>query len=362
MPKPIVTVLIDTYNHERFIEEAIVSVLDQDFPTSDMEILVVDDGSTDRTPEIVRKFEPRTRYLRKENGGQASAFNFGIPQAQGEIVAFLDGDDWWTKNKLQATIEAFEKNPHAGAVGHGIIQVDTLANRSTAISPGSAGYFDLATDQGAQTFRNFMAFLGTSRVAIRKDILAKVLPIPETLVIEADEFMSTMAVAFGGAVLLAEPLTFYRLHGENLFQFEAGDPVRVRRKLNVLESLANDLPVRLSRAGISPSAISIIVEPIRIASSRMKLALDGGTPWETYRVERAEFELAYSHVSSGYRFYKELSLLLALVLPPRTYYQLRRVYAAGDFRRYRSWLGEPKPKADVRETQLSAEAWSSGRK
>jgi glycosyltransferase involved in cell wall biosynthesis len=94
MGKPLVTVLIDTYNHERFIEEAIVSVLAQDFPASDTEILVVDDGSTDRTPDIVRKFEPRVRLLRKENGGQASAFNAGIPEATGEIVAFLDGDDW----------------------------------------------------------------------------------------------------------------------------------------------------------------------------------------------------------------------------------------------------------------------------
>jgi len=69
MTKPKITVLIDTYNHERFIEEAIGSVLEQDFPAAEMEILVVDDGSTDRTPEIAKKFEPRGRMIRKENGG-----------------------------------------------------------------------------------------------------------------------------------------------------------------------------------------------------------------------------------------------------------------------------------------------------
>ena len=78
MSNPFVSVLIDTYNHERFIEQAIVSVLEQDFPSSQMEIIVVDDGSTDRTAEIVRKFESRVRLLRKPNGGQASAFNTGI--------------------------------------------------------------------------------------------------------------------------------------------------------------------------------------------------------------------------------------------------------------------------------------------
>src|SRR5580693_9517659 len=106
---PAVTILIDTYNHERFIEEAIVSVLEQDFPRAETEILVVDDGSTDRTPEIVRKFQPQLRLIRKPNGGQASAFNSGIPETRGEIVAFLDGDDWWAPGKLRHVVEAMER-------------------------------------------------------------------------------------------------------------------------------------------------------------------------------------------------------------------------------------------------------------
>ncbi|MGB6832549.1 MAG: glycosyltransferase, partial [Candidatus Acidiferrum sp.] len=75
MTKPFVSILIDTYNHEKFIEQAIVSALEQDFPAAEREIIVVDDGSSDGTPEIVRKFEPQVRLVRKANGGQASAFN-----------------------------------------------------------------------------------------------------------------------------------------------------------------------------------------------------------------------------------------------------------------------------------------------
>src|ERR1700683_4600223 len=101
MARPLLSVLIDTYNHERFIEQAIVSVLEQDVAEADREIVVVDDGSTNRPPEIVRKFEPRVRLIRKKNGGQASAFNIGIPECRGEIIAFLDGDDWWAPGKLQ---------------------------------------------------------------------------------------------------------------------------------------------------------------------------------------------------------------------------------------------------------------------
>src|SRR5260370_5231207 len=91
LAKSFVSVLIDTYNHERFIEQAIVSVLEQDFPEAEREIIVVDDGSTDRTPEIVKKFEPRVRLLSKENRGQASAVNAGIPVYRRELAAFLDG-------------------------------------------------------------------------------------------------------------------------------------------------------------------------------------------------------------------------------------------------------------------------------
>jgi glycosyltransferase involved in cell wall biosynthesis len=179
MNVPRVTVLIDTYNHERFIEEAIVSVLNQDFPTHEMEILVVDDGSTDSTPEIVRRFETRVRLLRKKNGGQASTFNVGIPEARGEIIAFLDGDDWWAPDKLRIVLNAFEKNPGTGTVGHAIIEVDSIANCSTSLTPGMTGYFDLASTEGAQDFRNFMAFLGTSRVSIRKTSSARYCRFPK---------------------------------------------------------------------------------------------------------------------------------------------------------------------------------------
>src|SRR6266852_114001 len=95
-----ITVLIDTYNYGHFIEEAIESVLSQDFPSEKMEILVVDDGSTDDTAERVRKYGERVKYLYKDNGGQASAFNYGSARARGEYVALLDADDYWLPGKL----------------------------------------------------------------------------------------------------------------------------------------------------------------------------------------------------------------------------------------------------------------------
>ena len=102
MPIPLVTAIVDTFNHEHFIEQALNSVLDQGFSASDLEVLVVDDGSTDRTSVIVEKFAGRVQIVRKENGGQASAFNAAIPLARGEIVAFLDGA-WWVMDSTNLT-------------------------------------------------------------------------------------------------------------------------------------------------------------------------------------------------------------------------------------------------------------------
>src|SRR5437762_386160 len=90
-----------------------------------MEILVVDDGSTDDTADRVKKYGERVRYFRKENGGQASAFNLGFAKAQGEIVVLLDADDYFLPGKLARVVEAFESHPDAGLVYHAISEFDT---------------------------------------------------------------------------------------------------------------------------------------------------------------------------------------------------------------------------------------------
>src|SRR5579862_4174723 len=115
---PLMSVLIDSYNYGQFIEQAIESVLEQDFPTEQVEIVVVDDGSTDDTPKKVEKYQSWVRYVRKENGGQASAFNLGFANTSGEIIALLDADDYFLPRKLRRVREAFEAHPEAGMVYH----------------------------------------------------------------------------------------------------------------------------------------------------------------------------------------------------------------------------------------------------
>src|SRR6185437_6384276 len=97
---PSISIIIDTFNHAAYLPQAIESVLAQDAKLDEAEIIVVDDGSTDETPALMERFEG-VRYIRKANGGQASAFNAGMKEARGELLFFLNGDDWWTPNKLR---------------------------------------------------------------------------------------------------------------------------------------------------------------------------------------------------------------------------------------------------------------------
>lgn len=349
MSKPFVSILIDTYNHERFIEEAIVSVLEQDFPAGDREIVVVDDGSSDRTPEIIEKFQPHVRLLRKTNGGQASAFNAGIPGCRGEIVALLDGDDWWAQGKLAAVLKAFEEYPDVGAVGHGYYAVDEAGTVYNTVIPERKFRLCLRSYEEAELFCQLRCFLGTSKVAYRRDVLERALPIPEVLWFEADEYIWTLVVASADALVLDLPLFFYRFHAANHFMQRSPDKSLLRRKRDVMQGLLDHLPARLKSLGVPQEIVAMVMEQIQIDVKRLRLFLDGGTSWETYSVEQAEMRRSYRSTTLGYRIYKQLSLLLALALPPRRFYQLREWYAANNLRRLRGILGEPELKAPVVE-------------
>ncbi|HEY6946114.1 MAG TPA: glycosyltransferase [Candidatus Acidoferrum sp.] len=343
MGKPFVSVLIDTYNHERFIEQAIVSVLEQDFPASEREILVIDDGSTDRTPEIVRKFEPHVRLLRKQNGGQASAFNAGIPECQGEIVAFLDGDDWWESQKLSVVVNEFAAHPGIGVIGHGLYEVDEHGRRLYSNVPDRSYSCRLRSLEEAHQFLELRSFLGTSRLAARRSVLVRMTPLPEALLVEADEFLATLGVAYSGCVILDQPLVSYRLHSANQFQFSQQDPRRQHRRSVSLECLVNDLPPLLSAAGITPAIVESLTLPNWIDSTRSRLALGGGWPWETMWVEREAFRSAYKDASVGYRLFHAAVLAAACLTPPRVFYKARHWYSTRRLARIRGYAGQPIP-------------------
>ena len=112
MSSPIVSVIIPTYNRAGLIQEALESVLRQTF--KDYEIIVVDDGSTDNTPEVLKPYRHRIRYVHQENQGISAARNWGILLSRGAYIAFLDSDDLWYPEKLEKQIAYLEAHPKVG--------------------------------------------------------------------------------------------------------------------------------------------------------------------------------------------------------------------------------------------------------
>jgi glycosyltransferase involved in cell wall biosynthesis len=323
------SVLIDTYNHERLIEPALKSVLEQDFPAAQREVVVVDDGSTDRTAEIVRRFEPQVRLITKKNGGQASAFNVGIPECRGEVIVFLDGDDWWAPGKLRKMAEVFSADNSLGMVGHAFIEsFDDGTER--VISSQEIVRLRLENVLAANLFRMSRCYFGTSRLALRAKVARKILPVPESLVFEADEYLFTMAAALSQSVILPEPLTHYRVHAGNLFLGAGASEAGERRKARVIAELARALRAALPSTGAPPAAVNAVLEIVEAEATQLRLKLDGGWSWETFQTERTIYRVQHSDAPVKSKMFRILSMVPALALPPRWFYGGRQ------------WLGAQK--------------------
>lgn len=121
-----ISVVMPAYNSARTLKRAVDSVFSQG--RFDLELIVVDDGSSDETPAILESYGPKVRALAQENQGVSAARNAAISAAQGEFVAFLDADDEWLPGKLERQLRAFEEHPQAGLVATGACIVDPAGN------------------------------------------------------------------------------------------------------------------------------------------------------------------------------------------------------------------------------------------
>lgn len=341
-----ISALIGTYNQAHFLEQALTSVLEQGLPPSELEIVVVDDGSTDNTASLVAKFAPRVRYLPKKNGGQISAYNFAVPETRAPIVAFLDADDWWAKDKLKTVLDAFEKDSAVTAVGHGFIEFHDQSRTEISCLPGSDYRLNLSSSKSARFAHSGRRFMGTSKLAVRRTVLEKLGTLPDDLIF-FDGPVHLFALALGSAVILNQPLAFYRVHGQNLYESAHPDPSILRRKCQIIDAQRRFLPPRMAAAGVSEAAIAAVLEPQELDRERMRIDLEGGWPWQAFSLEVRRFRASYAGHSLSYGIFKWLALTPALFLPPKSFYRLRKWYSRSNLRDYRRMLGEPTPVAEI---------------
>jgi glycosyltransferase involved in cell wall biosynthesis len=226
MSTPSISVVITTYNYGRFVEQAIESVLAQQFPREEMEVVVVDDGSTDDTADRVRKYKGQVRYFYQENGGQASALNLGFAKVRGDIVVLLDADDFLLPTRLARVREAFQQNPASGMVYHRLLEWDVQTDERKETDFGLISG-DFRTDP-AKFF--YYRPHPTSAVAFRRSTIGPLLPIPEEIRMTADGYIIELVLFLAPVLAIPEALVVYRIHGSNSYYYrnEAHMPWKAR--------------------------------------------------------------------------------------------------------------------------------------
>lgn len=216
MAAPLVSVLVVTYNYGQFLGDCLDSVLQQRI-SGGMEIIVVDDGSTDNTAQVAARYP--VRYFTRPHAGVAAARNFAVRQARGEWVAFIDADDLWTPDKLSAQLELAAQTPECNIVFCPVKNLTVneaaeaaIARRGRALSEDTVHYLIPAL--------------------IRRSLLERVGPFPEHMGRGEDTYiLCRMRLERENMdVCLDRPCYLRRLHGENLTlkpQEKAGTDMQV---------------------------------------------------------------------------------------------------------------------------------------
>lgn len=277
-PEPLVSVVVNNYNYGRFLADAIASALNQTYPR--VEVIVVDDGSTDHSVEVIRGFGDRVRPLLKPNGGQASAFNAGFAQSRGEIVIFLDADDSLRPEIVERVVGAFGAQRDVAKVMYRLAVVDAWGNPTGGIKPSA----HLPLRGGdlrryALTCPFDLTWMATSGNAFAAEVLRQIFPIPEQAYgrVGADWYLSHLSALFGEVVFLADIGGAYRLHQRNNYETTRVDLAQVTRTIRYMTTTAGYIVECADRLGLPnrPSSAAALLSVSQVAQRLIVRKLAG---------------------------------------------------------------------------------------
>ena len=247
-----ISIIIPTYNSAQYICEAIESVLNQTY--KDFEIIVVDDGSTDNTKEVIKPYLNKIKYIYQQNSGPSAARNRGIKEAKGEYIAFLDADDIWLPQKLELQIKFMETYPNLGLTfadvcffrkERRIIKKTFLKDKKVFknLHTQSTSFFEkifLEKIFNALIEENFVP---TSTVVAKMECFNKVDFFDETLFSVEDRDMWLRIALFYDIGFINFPLVLKRFHETNI---SANQELALKSRLKVMKKFLNysNLPIK----------------------------------------------------------------------------------------------------------------------
>ena len=246
---PRASIIVNNYNYGTYVGEAITSALQQ--RNVAVEVIVVDDGSTDDSRDVIATFGDRIVPVFKENGGQASAYNAGFGRSSGEAVCFLDADDTLDPEAMAMAMEGLDDSEvvkfqwplrivDAGGRPDGRL--------TTVQVPPDGRLLERVVEQGPIYDQNFL-----TTAAYARRYLDQVMPMPEPAYRHgADVYLLTVAPVYGEIRTAAVPLGTYRIHGANNYANQMLDEVRVRDYMRRFETNSAELARHLRHRGVEP--------------------------------------------------------------------------------------------------------------
>lgn len=249
--QPLVSVIVINYNYGQFLEESINSALNQGYPHT--EVVVVDDGSTDNSQEIIASYGDRILPVFKENGGMASAYNAGFAASRGEIVIFLDADDYLFPCTAERVVAAWE--PDVVKVHYRLQKVDALGNPLGELYPPQHKSLDSGVVWSILLEKVDYVTCTASGNGLSRGVLDQILPVPEAEFKNWADTYLIYSVPFHGKIgSIDEALGGYRIHGSNIWALTelSSDRfrtlVRIRSQIHaLLVRKANEMGYKVPR-------------------------------------------------------------------------------------------------------------------
>lgn len=226
MPK--VSVIIPTYNREEYISDTIQSVLDQTY--KDFEIIVVDDGSTDKTKEKLEPFKSKIKLIEQKNSERAVSRNNGVKNSNGKYLAFLDSDDLWIKDKLEKQVEILENSNDVILVYGQSFRINDQSKKIKTAKRQMLGYSGDVFEE--LLFRNFIV---SATPMIKREFFEKTSGF-ETKYIPYEDWELWLRLSLKGKFhFLNKPLSYYRIHPQQSVKLTTAEKIE-----EVTTSLLND--------------------------------------------------------------------------------------------------------------------------
>jgi hypothetical protein len=291
----LISVILNNFDYGGYITAAVDSALGQTYGA--VEVIVVDDGSTDNSRELLRAYGSRITLVLKANGGQASALNAGLAHSHGDIVIFLDADDVLMPTTAAQVAAAFRAHPGAARAHYRMAVIDAQGALTGAVKP--AGHLPLLSGDLRRHVLNFpddLPWLPTSGNAYAASVLRQIMPMPEApFRILADYYLSHVTPLFGHVIALDTVGAHYRVHGSNSYARDGAplDLAHVRRTIEhwqaahvYLQRFADQLGLP-GRPSTAAGVLSVALIANRLVSLKLEAArhpVPGDTPGRLLRL------------------------------------------------------------------------------